>query len=264
MLNLARVAAALLCTGLTALPTLAQDWVELRIVTLNTREGLVGPTPDAFDATSDMITTIDQNPADSNTGLLPDIVCFQELDNSSRSDLTTFRNNYLPGFQIISDPGSDGFNYNATLVAPGITVLDSGTVAVGGPRRVVRVTLQVPGSSEVVRIYNGHFKAFGDSSSQATRTNEANNLGSEVASDILNGFAVGVPLENQHVIVAGDLNSNNNNDGTLDGLYFSSTVSSGCCAPEDGSADANFLLWPGPMLRPGRQHRRVPRSGRLV
>ncbi len=243
--RIARIAAATICAGLSAVPALAQDWVDLRIVTLNTREGLIGPTSSALDATSDMITTVDQIPGDTNTGLLPDVVCFQELDASSRSDLTAYRDAYLPGFQIFSDPGGDGFNYNATLVAPGINVIESGTVFTGGPRRVVRVTLEVPGSPEVVRVYNAHFKAFGDSASQATRTNEANNLGGEVADDIMSGFAVGVPLENQHVIVAGDLNSNNNNDQTLDGLYFSNVVSNGCCAPEDGSADENFMLFFG-------------------
>jgi exonuclease III len=222
-----------LCALIAPAPlALATADVPLRVVTLNVLNGLNTSGVD-FDAVGDMITTVDQNPMDQNTGLNPDVVCFQELN--ATSTLTNFRNQFLPGFSIYAPTSAgDGFNFNGILVAPGITVLDQGVVNVGGPRDVIFVVLDVPGSDEFVKVYCAHFKAFTDPGSQATRRNEANGLGQIVRSDLENGFVPGEPLENQHVIIAGDLNSNDNFDNTLDGIFDAPGNENTCCAPQSG------------------------------
>ncbi len=236
--------AALLSPLLLTAPLLAgTGWVELRIVTLNVKEGLVGPAGNAYEAVSDMVTTVDENTGDGAVGLLPDIACFQELDPGSPGTLTTYRDNFLPGYQIFGPTGAgDGFNYQAILVRPDITIIETDTFGTPGPRDGVTVVLEIPGSDEYLKVYTAHFKAFGDSSSRATRTAEANTHGASIAADLLNGFVPGVPLENQHVVLAGDLNSNNNSDGTLNGLFAGEISTNACCAPEDGSADENFMI----------------------
>ncbi len=239
------LAGAVLATA-PAWASAGQDWVNVRIVTINVKEGLIGPGSNAYDALSDMITTIDQDPNDGATGLNPDIVCFQELDRGATGDLTTFRDQFLPGYQIFADvSGGDFTNYNAVLVAPDITVVSTQSINTPGPRNTQALVFDIPGSPEFLKLYAAHFKAFTDGSSTSQRTGEANQIGNAVASDLSGGFVGGVPVENQHVIVAGDLNSNSNFDGSLDGLYETEITIGTCCAPADGSADANFMQFLG-------------------
>jgi len=189
--------------------------VSLRIVTWNVLNG-VGPAGSASAiAFGKVITNTDLDGPGPNTGLVPDVVCLQELDQTATSHLTAFRNAYLPGYQIRSANG-DGFNYNATLVRPGITVVSSTALSTPGPRDVVKTQIQVEGALRPVWIYNAHFKAFGDPASQAERAQEAAAVGNSVSFDL--NFGGGV-----NVVVCGDLNSNNNTDGTLTGLYATST-----------------------------------------
>jgi endonuclease/exonuclease/phosphatase family metal-dependent hydrolase len=247
--SLVRVVGIALVSSLLALPSFAlasdPEWVTLRVVTLNVKDGLGVPGDSVYEAVGDMITVLDDDPGDIATGLNPDVVCFQELNAQARSQLETFRDEFLPGYQISANVGSDGFNYNATLVAPGIEIVSDFDLAVGNPRAVRVTVLDVPGSDEFVKVYNAHFKAFGDDASQATRRSQADNTGSEIARDTTDGFVTGVPLENQHVLMVGDLNSSNNADGTLDGLYETVSSVGACCAPADGSADAAFQQFLG-------------------
>jgi len=77
----------------------------------------------------------------------------------------------------------------------------------------------------VLSVYTAHFKAFGDSGSQFTRTNEANNSGAIYSTEFMNGADVtddGIPdftPELTTIAYCGDLNSNNNNDGTISGMF---------------------------------------------
>jgi hypothetical protein len=194
--------------------------IPLRIATLNTKEGLNLNAAQYF-ATGDFMTTNDTDGIGPNSGLNPDIVLLQECRNSGH--LIAFRDAYLPGYQFFRvnavDPGG---NFNACFIRGDIIVRDTDDQGVSGPRPVHRVSLSVPGALRVITLYNAHFKAFGDSGSQSTRTTEANNLGNQVYNDLLTGVDLddnGSRETITDVAVFGDLNSNNNADGTLTGLF---------------------------------------------
>lgn len=191
--------------------------VPLRVVTWNLKDGIGLSGSARHVAFGKVLTIMDFDGPGPNTGLMPDIVCLQEITQSSQefTNLIDFRDTYLPGYDIRTASG-DGFNFNATFSRPGITVLSAVNLSTPGPRNVVKVKYQVPGALKPVWVYNAHFKCCGDASSQQTRTNEANNQGNNVSFEL--NFGGGV-----NVIYAGDLNSNNNSDGTLTGLFFTST-----------------------------------------
>ena len=222
-----------------AIARAGDEFVSLRIVSHNVEFGVNSPGSTTYNAVADMVTVIDDDPSDGATGLMPDIVCFEELTNLS--NLNTYRNARLPGYQIWAPTSEgDGFLFQGILVRPDITILQTGSVNTVNPRDPIFVVIQVPGSDEVLKIYCTHLKAGSSGSDQSTRLSQANTLGSAIENDIAFGFVGGMPLDKQHVILAGDLNSNNRQDGTIEGL-FNSTSMFQCCAPEDGSADENFM-----------------------
>jgi endonuclease/exonuclease/phosphatase family metal-dependent hydrolase len=201
-----------------------EGFVDLRIVTYNVRQGLgpVGST--AWNSVGDMITTFDFDGDGPNTSLMPDVVCFQELDFQNQSELLSFRNQFLPGYSIRTASG-DGFNYNAILFRPELTIIGYTNLATPGPRNVNRATFEVPGAAKTVTVYNAHFKCCGDAGSQNTRRAEADRIGEEIWLD----RNIGLDLDNNGsretepgwVILAGDLNANTlTGDTTLDGAFF--------------------------------------------
>lgn len=196
--------------------------VELRVVTYNLKNGVGAPGTADFLTTGDFLTILDVDGAGPNTGLKPDVVCLQECDQSRSSDITAFRDAYLPGYSLRSASG-DGFNFNVTLARPDITIVSSSGINVGGPRQVVKTRMRVPGALRDVIIYNAHFKSGSDSSSQNQRRSNANSSGDNVFFELQNS---GV-----NVIFTGDLNSNSNQDGTITDLFFETsqtpTVSTG-------------------------------------
>lgn len=196
--------------------------VPLRVVTINVKNPL--GTPGSVDAVSlgKFLTILDEDGAGPNTGLVPDVVLIQEVEQTATSNLFNFRNTYLPGYDIRT-AGGDGFNFNATLVRPGITVVSHTGLNVGGPRQVGKTKIRVPGALRDVIVYNAHFKSGGAASDQSQRTSNATTSGQNVEFELLFGGGV-------NVIFGGDLNSNNNQDGTISNLFFTSInppVSSG-------------------------------------
>lgn len=187
--------------------------VPLRIVTYNVLTGIGNPGTAEANAIGKFVTTQDIDGAGPNMGLAPDIVCFQEMNQAATSQVTSFRNTFLPGYDIRTASG-DGFNYNATLIRPGITVISHSSLSIGGPRGACKTRVRVPGALRDVVIYNAHFKCCSDGIAQ--RTTNANTCGSNVSFEYFSN--------NVNVIFAGDLNSNNNIDGTLTGLFFTSTA----------------------------------------
>lgn len=198
--------------------------IEVRVVTLNVKEGIGGPGDSAREAMGDFLTTIDQDPNDGATGLLPDVVCLQEC--RSLFNIESFRDEFLPGYIVNRVIGGDaGGNFNAILSAPQHQILNVDVFDTGGPRRIIRIHLKPEGALGVLSVYSAHFKAFTDSGSQATRTIEADNSGFLYSIEYLNGADVtddGTPdftPELTTIAFCGDLNSNNNFDGTLDGVF---------------------------------------------
>ena len=198
--------------------------ISVRIVTLNVKEGIGAPGDSARTAMGQFVTTIDHTPGDGATGLLPDVVCIQEC--RSITNINSFRDEFLPGFNVNRVIGGDfGGNFNAILSAPEHAVLNVDVIDVGGPRDIIRVHLQPEKSLGVLSVYSAHYKAFTDASSQARRTIEADNSGFLYDIEFANGADVtddGTPdftPELTTIAFCGDLNSNNNGDGTLDGVF---------------------------------------------
>jgi endonuclease/exonuclease/phosphatase family metal-dependent hydrolase len=202
----------------------AEEFSELRIVTYNVLNGLGPNGSAAWNSVGDMITTFDFDGDGPNTSLMPDIVCFQELDQQAVSDLVSFRNQFLPDYQARTASG-DGFNYNAILFSPDITILAYTNLSVPGPRNLNKATFQIAGAEKTLTVYNAHFKCCGDSSSQNTRRSQADRVGEEIWLD----KNVGLDLDGNGsresppgwVILAGDLNANTlTSETTLDGVFF--------------------------------------------
>ena len=214
---------ASLATGALTTGVLAGDPppVPLRIVSHNLKDGVGASGTLRAQTFAKFLGILDYDGAGPLTSLVPDIVLLQEVEQSTAIDLTNFVVQYLPGYQIRSANG-DGFNFNATLVRPDITIVSSSSLNVNGPRGVVKTKIRVPGALRDVVVYNAHFKAGSTTSDRNQRTIEANNSGNNVSFEVNFG--------NVNVIFGGDLNSNNNSDGTITGLFFTSTnpvVSSG-------------------------------------
>lgn len=188
------------------------NYVPLRVVTFNVKEGFGGTGSSDFVATGNFLTNRDVDGGGPLRALNPDIVLLQECSSQdATNELTNFRNTYLPGYDIRTATG-DGFIFNATLIRPGITVVSHSGVNVGGPRQVGKTKIRVPGALRDIWVYNAHFKCCGDSASRTQRTTNATNSGNNVYFE--SQFGGGV-----NIIFAGDLNSNNNTDGTITTLF---------------------------------------------
>lgn len=207
-------AAALSAAALHALASLAlaQATIPLRVVTYNIKQGLGGANSTEFNLAGKMITSLDIDGGGPLRGLNPDVVCFQECNQAALGEVFSFRDAFLPGYDVRTY-GGDGFNYNVTFVRPGITVASSSSVSIGGPRSLGKMRISIPGAARDVMIYNAHFKCCGDSASLSQRTTNANSSGNQVSFDI--NFA-SPPV---YVVFMGDLNSPNNNDNTISGLF---------------------------------------------
>ncbi len=188
--------------------------VPLRVVTHNLKDGLGARGTLRAQTFAKFLGILDYDGAGPLTSLVPDVLLLQEVEQSTSIDLTHFVVDYLPGYQIRTAAG-DGFNFNATIVRPDITIVSSSSLNVGGPRGVVKTKLDVPGALRDLVVYNAHFKAGGQVTDQNQRRNEANASGNNVSFEVNFG--------NVNVLFAGDLNSNNNSDGTITGLFFTST-----------------------------------------
>lgn len=187
--------------------------VRIRVVTLNVLAGVGAPGSANAIALGKFLTVLDEDGPGPNTGLVPDVVLLQECAQGATSDLINFRNTYLPGYTFQTATG-DGFNFNATLYRPGITLVSHTSLSVGGPRGVGKTRLRIPGALRDVIFYNAHFKSGSASSDQQQRTTNATNCGNNVSFEWNNN--------NVNIIFGGDLNSNNNNDGTITNLFFTS------------------------------------------
>lgn len=205
------------CTVLAALPVFAlasiagaQTTVPLRVVTYNVKEGLGGVGSSQYLLAGKMITNLDIDGGGPLRGLNPDVVLLQEMDQGNTLEIANFRNAYLPGYDLRS-AGGDGFNYNATLVRPGITVVSHGTLNVGGPRQVGKTRIRPAGAARDVIVYNAHFKSGGAASDINQRTTNATQSGNNVSFELGTGTSF--------VIFGGDLNSNNNSDNSLTNLF---------------------------------------------
>ncbi len=208
--------------ALTSSIALAGDTIPVRIVTLNVLEGIGAPGDFTAQQTGLFLTTNDADGAGPNMGLNPDIVALQEC--RSTDNLNAFRDSFLPGYQMVRVSfGDAGGNFQAFFVNPDFVILDEDSYAIGGPRPMLRITVEIPGAAKTLTLYNSHFKAFSDSGSQAQRRANAQESGIEVwrdrnqGLDLDDNFTRETPIGNQ--IYLGDLNSNNNFDGTLDGLF---------------------------------------------
>jgi endonuclease/exonuclease/phosphatase family metal-dependent hydrolase len=203
--------AAMSIIALTAAAN-AQATVPLRVVTYNVKEGLGGVGSAQYIQAGKMVTNLDIDGGGPLRGLNPDIVLLQEMDQSNSLEIANFRNAYLPGYDLRS-AGGDGFNYNATLVRPGITIVSHSGINVGGPRQVGKTRIRIAGAQRDVIIYNAHFKCCTDASSITQRTNNATQSGNNVSFELGTGTS--------YVVFAGDLNSANNSDNTITNLFAS-------------------------------------------
>lgn len=226
--TLVTILAAGLCAGV-ACEAVAKNTtpppVKLRVVAYNVLTGFGTVGSVAYNGVADMITTRDVDGAGPNKGLNPDIVCFEELDWANQAALTQFRDANLPGYQIFTGVG-DTFNYNGFLIRGDITVLDFDTIRPSGaPRDSLRVTVQVPGALKTLTVYGVHFKCCSAASDISQRTAEANTIGRNIYLD----RTLGLDLDDNgsretpcgNLIAMGDMNSNNNSDGSLNGMFTS-------------------------------------------
>ena len=198
------------------------DGVHLRVVTFNVREGIGEPGSFSFNVTGDFLTTVTQNPASNNTGLNPHIVALQECRNDAH--LLAYRDQFLPGFTYHRTTQSDfGGNFNAFFVSPELNVIHVHERYIGGPRNLIRLIIEVPGAENLLAVYNVHFKAFGDQQSLNQRRLNAIESGIFVYNDLTLGLDLtgdGIrETPPPNAIFMGDLNSNNNNDGSITNLF---------------------------------------------
>lgn len=200
-------------------PCSGDPTIPIRVMTLNVKEGLGAPNSSTYEAIGDFVTTNDDDGAGPNSGLAPDIVCFQELDDDFFVHLSSFRDEFLPGYEIRT-ASSDGFNFNAIVFRPEFGVVQYQNVSTPGPRNAVKVRLSVPEAEQDLIVYCSHFKAFGDAGSVAERTAEANQLGQLAYADLQAG---GV-----NVITLGDYNAHSTIsavDASVQGVFTHSTLS---------------------------------------
>jgi endonuclease/exonuclease/phosphatase family metal-dependent hydrolase len=193
--------------------------VPVRIVTFNTYQGIDNAPADR-EASGNLLTSLDLDGEGPNTSLMPDIVCLQET--TSLDDLEAFRDDYLPGYQVIKGPTTDGFYSNGYFFRGDLIELQFREFATPGPRPTLRLILDVPGTPEHLVVYNAHFKAGQDEDDQLQRAQEANVVANRIAVD----RAFGIDLDNNGVadlfprfyVCAGDLNQDDFADTIIDPL----------------------------------------------
>lgn len=220
------IASVALTALLLAAPcaTAGGDTVGIRVMSYNVKEGL-GPTGGNFyNDIGSFVTTLDADGPGPNSGLNPDIIVLNELDDQNRSRIFTFVNQFLPGYQVITESG-DNFNYNAIVYGPRATLLDADILNTSGPRDVIRATFQVEDAQKLLTVYGAHLRCC--SSGSAGRTQEALNLGAFIRND----RDLGLDLDDNGIrehenqtwaVLLGDLNEDNlvgAYDGSLDGLF---------------------------------------------
>nr|AQQ75101.1 hypothetical protein [uncultured bacterium] len=192
--------------------------VPVRLMTLNVKEGIGAPGTSTALAIGSFCTINDVDGPGPNSGIAPDIVCLQECDQANFAHLSSFRDTYLPGYEIRTASG-DGFNFNAILISPAYTIVSYQNLSTSGPRNAVKVRLSIPGADEDLIVYCSHFKAFTDAGSVAERTAEANQLGQRAYADLQAGGA--------HVVTLGDYNGHSTNtaiDASVAGVFTHSTL----------------------------------------
>ncbi|MCA9242657.1 MAG: hypothetical protein KDA32_01785 [Phycisphaerales bacterium] len=199
-------ALAVLAGVLSGAIAMATD-VHLRIVTCNVKEG-IADTANARDACGNMLTTNDLDGAGPNSGLNPDILCLEET--RSLSNLQSFRDDFLPGYHVTRGTFVDaGNNCQACIYRSDLTLLDTAELVTNGPRRLLRVVLDVPGTDEHLVVYTHHFKAGVEASDIATRAAEANRSANHVSANFANGInldATGAQYFPSAYVFVGDLN----------------------------------------------------------
>jgi len=193
--------------------------VALRVVSFNTFQGIDNAPADR-EASGNLLTSLDLDGGGPNTSLRPDVVCLQEC--RSLGDMQDFRDDFLPGWQVIKGAFTDGFNSNGFFIRPELSVLSLAELSTPGPRRVLRLALDVPDAATPLVIYNAHFKAGQTSADRATREAEANAIANRVAADVISGIDFNddrIPdLFPTHYLFAGDLNHDDFNGVTIDAL----------------------------------------------
>lgn len=200
----------------------AADDVQLRIITFNTKEG-VSSSPEAYEAAGNQLTILDLDGSGPNVGLSPTILCVQET--REEEDLEAFRDDYLPGYQVVRGSrytDDYGGNNQGYIFQGDFVVLDFTEFPHGGPRRHHRIVLEVPGSDDVLVVYNAHFKAGQDTSDENTRRTEANHLANRVALDHAEGIDTDGDSDPDvfagYYLVTGDLNQDDFSEDVIDAL----------------------------------------------
>ena len=164
MTRLVSLVLAAACALIAHATCLAEEFMSVRIVTLNVREGLGAPGEFSREQTGLFLTTNDLDGPGPNSGLNPDIVALQEC--RSTANLLAYRDDFLPGYQMVRSNVVDaGGNFQAFFLRPEYVVLDTDDYGIGGPRPMFRVTIEIPGAARSLTLYNVHYKAFGDQAS---------------------------------------------------------------------------------------------------
>lgn len=193
--------------------------VPLRIVTFNTYQGIDDSSADR-EACGNLLTSLDLDGPGPNTSLMPDIVCLQET--TSLTDLEAFRDDFLPGYQVVKGPTTDGFYSNGFLFRPDLIELRFDEFGTPGPRPILRLVLDVPASPEHIVIYTAHFKSGQDLEDKDTRAAEANTAANRVAIDRAFGIDTdGDYVEDlfpTHYLFTGDLNQDDFEEEVIDAL----------------------------------------------
>ncbi len=219
------LAATLVLSAATAAFAQVPPGVPLRFVTMNMLDGIGAAGTARHLEFGKFLTILDVDGSAPTMGLLPDFLALQELEKQLTNDtvnLAAFRDTYLPGYAIYEATG-DGFNYNAMLVRPGITVNSFTNFYANGPRRIVKLVVTVPGAAKQLVVYSAHFKCCGDPGDLTTRTNEARASGVDARPEMDPGAYPALPFPdplNRNVVFMGDLNSNNNFDDTITGVFL--------------------------------------------
>lgn len=213
-----RTTAGLFVVALAVASTATAD-EPLRIISFNIYQGIDNSSSDRT-ACGNLLTSLDLDGAGPNTSLMPDVVCIQET--TSLSDLEDFRDDYLPGYQALKGPTTDGYYSNGFFIRSDLTVLSFDEFSTSGPRPVLRLVLGIPASSEYCTIYNAHFKAGQTGDDPETRRAEANAIANRVSVDL----AFGIDVDGDGVkeyfptyyFFAGDLNQDDFGSDIIDAL----------------------------------------------
>lgn len=198
--------------------------VPLRIVTFNLHEGIAEQSDDR-EACGHLLTSLDLDGAGPNTSLMPDIVCLQET--TSLTALESFRDDYLPGYQVIKGPTTDGFFSNGYFFRGDLIELKFNEFGTPGPRPLLRLVLDVPGTLEHLVVYTAHFKAGQTGDDKQTRTFEANAIANRISADREYGIDLTgdttPDLYPRYYFCAGDFNQHDFSEDVIDALLDGGT-----------------------------------------